>query len=47
MDKRGLCEGCLRTSSEIAAWSVYSDDQRLHIMDKVLPAREAQAQTQA
>jgi uncharacterized protein len=37
----GLCEGCLRTSDEIGNWSNYSDEQRAHIMDALLPARES------
>jgi uncharacterized protein len=40
LDASGLCEGCLRTSTEIGAWSTLSDHQRAHIMDVVLPARE-------
>jgi predicted Fe-S protein YdhL (DUF1289 family) len=27
-DASGLCEGCLRTLDEIAAWSVLDDDDR-------------------
>jgi predicted Fe-S protein YdhL (DUF1289 family) len=37
----GLCEGCHRTSSEIARWSQMNDDERLQLMEKVLPGREA------
>lgn len=36
----GLCDGCLRTSDEIARWSSLSDDERERLMDEVLPARE-------
>ena len=39
----GLCEGCLRTMDEIAAWARLSDAQRLHLMDTVLPGREREA----
>jgi len=39
----GLCEGCLRTLDEIAAWSRMSDAQRLHVMDVLLPLRDPQA----
>lgn len=39
----GLCEGCLRTVDEIAAWSRMSDAERLHVMDVLLPRREAAA----
>lgn len=41
LDDRGLCEGCLRTAAEIAAWSGLGDDERLRLMDEVLPRREA------
>jgi uncharacterized protein len=37
----GLCAGCLRSGDEIALWSALSDAQREHVMDVVLPAREA------
>lgn len=36
----GLCQGCLRTSAEIARWSQMGDEERLVLMDAVLPARE-------
>ena len=39
----GLCQGCLRTVDEIAAWARLSDDERLHVMETLLPAREAAA----
>lgn len=39
----GLCRGCLRTVDEIAAWSRMSDAERLHVMETLLPAREAAA----
>ena len=42
LDQAGLCEGCHRSGSEIAAWVHMNDDQRLHLMDHVLPLREAQ-----
>jgi uncharacterized protein len=37
----GLCAGCLRSGAEIAAWASLDDEQRRHLMDEVLPAREA------
>lgn len=40
MGENGLCEGCLRTTSEIARWSQMNDDERLRLMDSVLPGRE-------
>ena len=36
----GLCQGCLRTSAEIARWSQMNDDERLRLMESVLPGRE-------
>jgi predicted Fe-S protein YdhL (DUF1289 family) len=42
LDAQGLCEGCHRTTAEIARWSQMNDDERLHLMDVVLPRREAQ-----
>ena len=42
LDEQGLCEGCLRTGTEIAQWSQMNDDERLRIMETVLPGRETQ-----
>jgi predicted Fe-S protein YdhL (DUF1289 family) len=39
----GHCLGCLRTASEIACWVRMGDDERLRLMDTVLPLREAEA----
>jgi len=41
LDDQGLCEGCHRSVSEIANWLHLNDDQRLHLIEHVLPAREA------
>ena len=41
IDAQGLCAGCLRTLDEIARWGTMGDDERLRIMDAVLPTREA------
>ena len=41
LDAAGLCEGCHRTVGEIARWSQMGDDERLRIMEVVLPARES------
>ena len=41
LDDDGLCEGCHRTTAEIARWGQMGDDERLRIMETVLPAREA------
>jgi predicted Fe-S protein YdhL (DUF1289 family) len=41
----GLCLGCRRTSAEIARWISMSDDERLRLMEDVLPLREAHRQT--
>ena len=36
----GLCQGCLRTTAEIARWSQMNDDERLRLMESILPKRE-------
>jgi predicted Fe-S protein YdhL (DUF1289 family) len=41
LDGAGVCEGCHRSVAEIARWSQMSDDERLHLMEVVLPGREA------
>ena len=41
LDADGLCEGCHRTTAEIARWGQMGDDERLRIMEDVLPSREA------
>ena len=41
LDEHGLCHGCLRSSAEIAHWLHMDDDERLRLMETVLPAREA------
>ena len=41
LDGAGMCEGCHRTTAEIARWSQMGDDERLHLMEVVLPGREA------
>ena len=41
LNDNGLCSGCHRTSAEIARWSQMSDDERLQLMERVLPDRES------
>lgn len=41
LDDHGLCQGCHRSSTEIAHWLQMNDDERLHLMEVVLPRREA------
>jgi predicted Fe-S protein YdhL (DUF1289 family) len=41
LDADGYCLGCHRTSSEIARWIQMGDDERLWLMETVLPQREA------
>ncbi len=36
----GLCEGCLRTLDEIAAWSTLSDEARLEVWQALEQRRE-------
>ena len=35
----GMCEGCHRTAEEITRWTAYTHEQRLHLMNDVLPPR--------
>jgi uncharacterized protein len=37
----GLCAGCLRSGDEIAGWTRFDDATRRHLMEAVLPLREA------
>lgn len=39
LDARGYCVGCQRTGDEIANWRGMSDEERLLVMDEVLPNR--------
>lgn len=41
LDENGLCHGCLRSSAEIAGWGRMDDDERLRLMELVLPERQA------
>lgn len=41
INDEGLCDGCLRTREEIAGWMAMDDARRSHLMDCVLPVREA------
>lgn len=41
LDGEGLCMGCHRTTDEIARWGLMDDGERLHLMETVLPEREA------
>jgi len=38
----GLCDGCLRTATEIAGWIGMADVDRRRLMDDVLPQRDRQ-----
>lgn len=44
LDDDGYCSGCHRTGAEIARWSQMGDDERLRLMETVLPVREARRQ---
>lgn len=37
-----LCEGCLRTASEIGEWSAASDERRALILQAAIGRREAE-----
>lgn len=39
----GMCEGCLRTIDEIAAWSVLDDEQRRAVWEAIARRRAALA----
>lgn len=41
LDEQGLCVGCLRSSDEIGRWLDMSAAEREHLMDTVLPLRQA------
>ena len=41
LDASGLCEGCQRTTDEIARWISMSDAERARLMNEVLPQRAA------
>ncbi len=40
LDVHGFCLGCKRTMDEIARWGGMADNERLHLMDEILPQRE-------
>lgn len=40
LDEEGHCLGCHRSAAEIARWGQMDDDERLHLMEVVLPERE-------
>jgi predicted Fe-S protein YdhL (DUF1289 family) len=37
----GYCVGCHRSGEEIAGWLQFTDAERLHLMNDVLPRRAA------
>jgi len=39
LDKDGFCEGCRRSTDEIARWMYMSDVERARLMNEVLPQR--------
>lgn len=41
LSEEGLCHGCFRTGAEIARWLQMHDDERLRLMETVLPERES------
>jgi predicted Fe-S protein YdhL (DUF1289 family) len=42
LDAQGLCQGCRRSGEEIARWMYMSDVERAHLMNDVLPQRQAE-----
>lgn len=45
LDDAGLCQGCHRNTAEIARWPQMDDDERLRLMETVLPQRQAARQS--
>ncbi|HEX2525981.1 MAG TPA: DUF1289 domain-containing protein [Geminicoccus sp.] len=43
----GLCEGCMRTLSEISTWGAASNQQRLEIVQRLRERRRARGITSA
>lgn len=43
LNAKDFCSGCFRTADEIGAWVTMSGADRTHLMDVVLPEREAHA----
>ncbi|HVR80633.1 MAG TPA: DUF1289 domain-containing protein [Luteimonas sp.] len=41
LDDDGYCQGCHRNAAEIAHWPQMNDDQRLRLMETILPQRES------
>jgi predicted Fe-S protein YdhL (DUF1289 family) len=41
LDDDGYCQGCHRNTAEISRWSQMGDDERLRLMETVLPQRES------
>jgi predicted Fe-S protein YdhL (DUF1289 family) len=41
IDEQGLCIGCRRTLDEITRWGGMGDDERLRMVETVLPERES------
>jgi predicted Fe-S protein YdhL (DUF1289 family) len=41
LSEDGLCHGCYRTGAEIARWLQMDDNERLRLMETVLPERES------
>ena len=45
LDSHGFCEGCRRSGDEIARWIYMSDIERAHLINEVLPQRDAHGST--
>lgn len=44
LDASGYCIGCLRNGDEIARWVTMGEDERMRIIERVLPRRAARRQ---
>ncbi|MEO6690130.1 MAG: DUF1289 domain-containing protein [Dokdonella sp.] len=40
LGRDGYCEGCLRSGDEIARWVAMGEQERMRLLDDVLPQRE-------
>lgn len=41
LGEQGLCIGCLRTLDEITDWSIYTDEEKQAVLDRILLSCES------
>ncbi|MGA9423133.1 MAG: DUF1289 domain-containing protein [Rhodanobacteraceae bacterium] len=44
LDASGYCIGCLRSCEEISRWTTMGEDERMRIIERVLPGHAARRQ---